>query len=313
MLTICSVFALPVAAFASHDYQMAYHPTTYTTYPTTYYTPTIDRQATINALLAQIAVLQAQLQRMQAQETNNNSCYTVGTARYCYTTTNNTGYNNYNTYGNTDARSISVEYKNNAAYVTINYRNGSNDDFVFATNNNAEVVDFIVQTTHLDRSNINAAITFSKSHSTNSTYYNNNRDGINTITVTIDTRNNDARARVRYNDGTTRSYSYSTDVKSRIITDLADDLNISENTVNNLAVFSYSNSRSNVNSNTSLDNISTIRITINVSSADVRVRYDNNSNSNYTYYTTSKSTILDRLSRDLDVNRSDLSDFIIWN
>ena len=38
VLMVCSVFALPVAAFASHDYQMAYHPTTYTTYPTTYYT-----------------------------------------------------------------------------------------------------------------------------------------------------------------------------------------------------------------------------------------------------------------------------------
>lgn len=249
------------------------------------YTTSSYKQTQIDALLRQLRVLQAELDRITTSQNKTTSCYRTG----CY----------YNTTISGRVRHIDVAYRNSAAYITIDYINGSNDNFIAGVSNDNDVIDYIVSTTNLSRNDVVTTITFSNAYHYNTTY----NGSIREITVTIDNNSNDAVARVRYDNGTTKRYSYSTDNTSTIVSDLADDLNISESAVRNLVEYTYTNNGS---SNSNNAGIRSIDVYFNSNNASVTVRFGNNrSTKNYTYYnTSSESSIISKLANDLDVSEN---------
>ena len=306
-LMVLGTLLMPAVSSASSYY-----------YPTTYsYTSSQATAARIQALMDELARLQAELARIQNFQVNT---YTTACT---YTTYG--GYacpqygNSYSYSGDTrSVSSITASFTGGAASVVVRYTRGSQDSFLFDARTQEEVIRYTAEQTGISAAAIRSLITFSNDrsydnwydHSSYNTHYSNSRD-VDSIRITISDYNNNSSARVRFNDGTTRTYSYSTDVRSSIVSRLANDLDLSTSAVDNLANFSYDTSNS--NSNSGLGNIDRIRVDITNSTASVRVTYSNGRTSNYTYNTSSHSTILDRLASDLGVNRSSLSDFITWD
>jgi hypothetical protein len=295
------VAILPVEASANTMYHRYY--TYNTTYPTAYQTyPVYDNTAQINALLAQIRLLQVELDRIQATQGNQfcNGSYCTG-----YVNPHNNGY-----YNGDVARSIDVVFKNSAAYITINYQNGRSEDFIAGgARTTDDVVDFLVRSTTLSDANIRSMLS-SRNDYNNGTHYSRGSN-INDILVTIDQNNNSATARVRYNDGTSQRYNYDSSSQSTIENNLASDLNMSRSDVTDLITFDYTNSYGNSSSRS----LSSIDVFWNANDdATVNVYFSNSGTANYHYYNSpSQSDIVTRLADSLGVSESQIRNVISFH
>jgi hypothetical protein len=285
-----AVVILPVQASANTMY---HHYHTYTTYYQQY-----DNSAEINALLAQIQALQAELNRIQATAPyTSNYC----TGMYC------TGYRGTH-YTNSDvAHSIDVVFKNSAAYITITYTNGRSEDFIAGgARTTDDVVDFLVRSTTLSDTNIRSILS-------SRTDYNNysHNNSINDILVTIDENNNAATARVRYNDGTSQRYNYDSSSQYTIVTDLTNDLNISRTEVSNLVTYDYTNSYGNSSSRT----LSNIDVFWNANDdATANVYFSNSGTATYHFYNSpSQSDVVTRLADSLGKSESQIRNVISFH
>lgn len=301
LIMLSFVFAiLPAQASATSMYHRYY--STNTTYPSS---GAYDNTAQINALLAQIQLLQAELNRIQ-QTSTNNQYYCTGS--YCTTNYNN-GY-----YGNADvARAIDVVFKNSAAYITITYTNGRSEDFIAGgARTTDDVVGFLVRSTNLSESNVRGMLS-SRSDYNNytGTHYSNNNNNIDTITVTIDQNNNTAIARVRYNNGTSQRYNYDSSSQSTIERNLADDLNMSRSSISNLVTYSSTNSYGNSSSRS----LSSIDVSWNANNdATVNVYFTNSGTATYRYYNSpSQSDVITRLADALGKSESQIRNVISFH
>lgn len=246
---------------------------------------TFERE--ISRLLAEVQRLQAVLARLQ---NDGQTCY----GGYCFDSRRG---------GNERADEIDVEYKNSAAYVSIEYTDGDDEDFIIAgADSDNEVIDVILDETDLSLQNILAVIDFSGDAD-------NDDDDVEDIDVTIDRDDNDARARVRYEDGDTDTFTYNTDSKDEIIEELADDLDMDEDDVRDLTDFDYDDSG---NNNDDFEDIDSIEIDIRNNKAYVRVEFEDGDISNYTYNTDDEDEIIEELADDLNVDEDDLEDFVDW-
>jgi hypothetical protein len=268
---------------------------------------------TTDSIASRIAVLMAELQKIQAQlaqlrseptyapNTNYQNCYPAQGGYYC-TVTQTRGYQDvWNTDG---VRSIAVDFNDGVADITIRYDRGSRDEFSVDADNREEAIDFIIDETNLSESVVRSLATFTGTPGRHS--YSHYNDDVDSIDVTIDRDDDSARARVRYEDGTRDTFDYDTDVKREIISELSDDLDMDEDDVEDVVDWSYDDSNSNHND---LDSIS---IDIRNNKAYARVEFDNGTIRNYTYYTDDEDEIISELSDDLDIDESDLEDFIDW-
>jgi hypothetical protein len=257
-------------------------------------------QATLESLFKQIAALQAELARLEGYQTG---CRTVGNARYCTTYPGGTSNNN-----SSNARSIDVEYRNSAAYVTIEYKNGAEREYTIGgADSDSEVIDALVDVTDLTRSEIVALISFEDNDDSNDD--DSNDDDIDTIEVTIDRDDNEALARIEYEDGDTDRFTYDTDQKDEIVEELSDDLDIDEDDVEDLVEWEYDDSGSNT---TDADDIDSIEADIDEDDerTNVRVEFDNGTVRYYTYNTDDEDEVIERLSDDLDIDEDDIEDLI---
>jgi hypothetical protein len=264
---------------------------------TSYYTTTVSVDAQIQALLREVARLQAELARLRGTA-GNGPCYIQGGVQYCYTT----GYQN----GRDDrATDIQVEYKNDAAYIEIEYADGDDEDFVVAADDDDEVVDYILDLTDIPLQNILAVIDFDG----NVDDRNDNDEDISDIDVEIDRDDNEAEARVRYDDGDTDTFDYDTDNKDDIIEELADDLDIDEDEVEDLVDWEY------VDSNNNDDDVQDIDVTIDEddNEAEATVIYDNGDREYYDFNTDNEDDIIEELADELGMDEDDVEDLIDWS
>lgn len=276
------VFLIPAGAQAksyNHDYQTNYRSNS-----------TFERE--ISRLLQEVKRLQAELARLERGGARfGQTCFNG----YCFDSRRG---------GNDRADEIDVEYKNSAAYVSIEYTDGDDEDFIIAgAESDNEVIDVILDETDLSLQNILAVIDFSGDAD------NNNDDDVEDIDVTIDRDDNEARARVTYEDGDTDTFNYDTDDKDEIIEELADDLDMDEDDVEDLIDFDYDDSDDN---NDNLEDIDSIEIDIRNDKAYVRVEFEDGDVSNYTYNTDDEDEIIEELADDLNVDEDDLEDFVDW-
>jgi hypothetical protein len=252
-------------------------------------------QATLESLFKQIAALQAQLARLEGYQ---NECRTVGNARYC-TTYPSGSYNS-----SSNARSIDVEYRNSAAYVTIEYKNGAEREYTIGgADSDSEVIDALVDVTNLTRGEIVALISFED----NDDDSNDDDEDIDSIEVTLDTARDEADALVRYEDGDRDRFSFDTDNKDDIIEELADELDLNEDDVEDLIDWEYKN-----NGGYDVEDIESIDADINedIDRTDVWVDFDNGSTRHYIYSTDDEDEVIERLSDDLDIDEDDIEDLI---
>jgi energy-converting hydrogenase A subunit M len=252
--------------------------------------------AQIQALLRQVAALQAELARITG---NSSNCYSAGRYDYCYrpgTNWSSTG----------DLRSIDVDYKNSAAYVTVEWKNGREREYIVGgADTDTEVITALASLLDLPRAEVAAAIRFSGDWD-DEDEDDWNDDDIDSIRVTIDRDDDEAEARVRYEDGDTDTFDYNTDVKSDIIEQLADDLNIDEDDVEDLIDWDYNDSGSNE------EDIDSIDATIyeDDERTNVRVEFDDGSVRFFNYDTDDEDEVVEDLADDLDVDEDEVEDLI---
>ncbi|MFM2374820.1 MAG: hypothetical protein RLZZ234_815 [Candidatus Parcubacteria bacterium] len=286
---LASLFLVP-AASVSADNGIGH------AYAYGHYKQSAYSSATLESLFRQLATLQAELVRLQGYQTG---CRTVGNARYC---TNYTSGSN-NTVG--DARSIDVEYRNSAAYVTIEYRNGRGSEYTIGgADSDSEVIDALVDVTDLSRAEIVAVISFDDNNDSND---DSDDDDIDSIEVTLDTFRDEADAIVRFEDGDIDRYSFDTDNKDEIIEELSDELDIDEDDVEDLIEWEYEN-----NSSYDIDDIETIDADVDEDDnrTEVWVEFENGTTRHYIYSTDDEDEVIERLSDDLDIDEDDIEDII---
>ncbi len=255
-----------------------------------------NENAQIQALLRQVAALQAELARITGNSAN---CYSNGRIDYCYRPGAYTG-------STGDLRSIDVDYKNSAAYVTVEWKNGREREYIVGgADSDSEVVDALASLLDSSRSEILAAIRFSNDwdDDDNDDW---NDDDIDYIRVTIDRNDDEAEARVRYEDGDTDTFDYDTDVKSEIIEELSDDLNIDEDDVEDLIDWDYNDSNSNDKDVDSID----ATIYEDDERTNVRVEFDDGSVRFFNYDTDDEDDVIEELADDLDIDEDDVEDLI---
>lgn len=261
----------------------------------------------IEALLREVARLQAEIARMRGT-TVGGKCYTYGYTEYCY---HNDGYRPI-PLGTGDVRSIDVDYRNSAAYVTVEYRSGREREYVVGgADSDSEVIDALADVLNLSRSQVAALIDFSGSSDDDDDNDDNDDEDIDYIRVTIDRDNDEAEARVRYDDGDTDTFDYDTDVKSEIIEELSDDLDIDEDDVEDLVDWDYDDSHSD-DDNDDIDDIESIDATVDEDDerTNVRVEFDDNTVRYYTYNTDDEDEVIEELADDLDIDEDDIEDLI---
>lgn len=259
----------------------------------------------IEALLREVARLQAELARLRGVDTGG-QCYTYGYTQYCYNNDIHHG-----TGGTGDIRTIDVDYRNSAAYVTVEFRTGREREYIVGgADSDSEVIDAMAKTLNLSRNQVAALISFDGDYDDDDDNDYDDED-IDYIRVTIDRDDDEAEARVRYDDGDTDTFDYDTDVKSEIVEELSDDLDIDEDDVEDLVDWDYDDSNDN-DDDDDIEDIDSIDAEIDEDDnrTQVRVEWDNGSVSNYTYYTDDEDEVIEELSDDLDIDEDDIEDLI---
>jgi energy-converting hydrogenase A subunit M len=260
----------------------------------TYYSGTVD--ARIETLFREVARLQAELARLRGGNVGG-QCYTYGNAEYCY----RNGYRQ-RPVASSDIRSIDVEYKNSAAYATVEFRSGREREYTIGgVDSDNEVIDALADALNVPRGHVVAVISFSGSHDDD--------DDIDYIRVTIDRDDDEAEARVRYDDGDTDTFDYDTEDKDDIIEELSDDLDIDEDDVEDLIDWNYNDSNSN---SYDIEDVDSIDADINedTNKTDVWVEFDNGVTKHFVYNTDDEDDVIEELSDDLDIDEDDIEDII---
>lgn len=269
-----------------------------------YYGNDNQTNSRIEALLREVARLQAELARLRGQ-TSGGQCYTYGYAQYCYDNDINYG----GGIGTGGIRSIDVDYRNSAAYVTVEYRNGREREYIVGgADSDSEVIDAMARTLDISRSQVSALISFDDDNEDDDD--DNDEEDIDSIRVTIDRDAGEADARVRYEDGDTDTFSYDTDVKSEIVEELSNDLDIDEDEVEDVVEWRYDDSGN--RNDRDIDDVDSIKATVDEDDnrTNVRVEWEDDSVSFYTYQTDDEDDVIEELSDDLDIDEDDIEDII---
>ena len=124
------------------------------------------------------------------------------------------------------------------------------------------------------------------------------------IDVTIDEDDEEAEARVHYRSGHTVTITYDTEDEDEIIEELADDLDMDEDDVEDLVDFDHENGSSND------EDVDSIDVTIYDDSRDsrVRVEYDDGDTDTFYYDTDDEDEIIEELADELDMDEDDVED-----
>jgi hypothetical protein len=298
---IASLAALAFIALPGGNAEAATYYPNYN-YQPTYQSYGASTQTQIAFLMKEITRLQAELARINNTQTTG-PCYMAGNIQYCYHTQYPNGYNNYG--GSDRARSIDVDYRNNAAYIEIEYTDGDDEDFVVAADDNDDVIDYILDLTDLPLDNIRAVIDFSDDND------NDNDEDVEDIDVEIDRDDNEAEAEVRYEDGDRDTFDFNTDDKDEIIKELADELDMDEDDVEDLIDWSYNDSNDD-NDHEDIDDIDSIEVEFDNDDAEVRVEWEDGEVDTYTYSNVDEDEdeVIEMLSDDLDIDEDDIEDII---
>lgn len=140
---------------------------------------------------------------------------------------NNTSHDN-----SEDIDQITATITEDDTYVVVEFEDNNTERFTLRDETNkSDIVEKIADRLNEDESGIEDVIRFR---------YDSSTDGdVNSIEVTIDRGDDEAVARVRYEDGTRDTFSYSTDAKDDIVSELADDLDLRESEVEDLVEYEY--------------------------------------------------------------------------
>lgn len=132
---------------------------------------------------------------------------------------------------NDDVDTIEVDIRNGDAHVRVEYDDGDTDTFTIdnETNHN-DIIEEIADELDIDEDEVRDIIDWNGSS---------NNDDVDRIDVEIDESSNDADARVEYEDGDVDHFYYDTDDEDDIISELADDLDMDENDVEDIIDFDY--------------------------------------------------------------------------
>jgi len=261
----------------------------YWTVQTNSYNNTPSYDGRIQALVAELARLQALLSQLQNANHNNSNCNWSGNNYWC-------------PQGNSQSvNSITVDFDDDVADVVVRYRDGDRDEFTIAADTREEAIDFIVDELNLSDATVRAIISFSNSDDDD-----NNDDDVESIDVTIDEDDNDARARVEFEDGDTETYTIDSDDEDDIIEELADILDMDEDDVEDVTDFDYDNNNNND------DDIDSIDVDIDESDDDAvaRVEFEDGDVETYNIDSDDEDDIIEELSDILDVDEDEIEDVI---
>lgn len=129
-----------------------------------------------------------------------------------------------------DIDRIRVKIDDGDAFVTVYYDNGDTDRFTLRNETRrSDIIEEVADELDIDEDDVEDLISIYRAES----------DEVDDINITIYEDDNDARARVHYDDGTSETFSFDTDDEEEIIEDLADMLDMDEDDVEDLADFDY--------------------------------------------------------------------------
>ncbi len=132
-----------------------------------------------------------------------------------------------------DIDNITATITEDDTYVEVEFEDNNTERFTLRDETNkVDIVEKVADRLNEDEDDIEDIIRFR--------YDSSNRDeDIDSIEVTIDRNDDEAVARVRYEDGTRDTLSYNTDDKDDIVSELADDLDLRESEVEDLVEYEY--------------------------------------------------------------------------
>ncbi len=261
----------------------------------TTYQSTAAVQARLSALVVELQALQAQLAALQgvSTPTYGTQCYrdTYGN-QYCtqpstpiYTGTN-------------ILRNVEVDFDNDFARIEIEYTSGRNREFVLGgLDDQDEVIEFIMDETNATRNQILAVIDWSGDLDDND-----DSDADDIDSIDVDINNGDADVRVEYEDGDTDRFTIDNETNHNdIIEEIADELDIDEDDVEDLVDFDNDNND---------EDVDRIVVTIDESDDDsvAKVYYEDNDTETFDYDEDDEDDIIDELADDLDMDEDDVED-----
>lgn len=235
----------------------------------------------VQALLVELEDLVRQLARLQGQ------CGYYGTCGQSWTP------------AQSDLSRIDVELFDDYAEVTIRYRDGDEDDFLFDADSREEVIEYLIDETGHSRSQILAVTRFDQSDDDDDY---NDIDDIRRIDVDI--RSGDAYVDVRYEDGDRDDFVIENETrKSDIIDEIADELDLDDDDVEDLIRWDDEDTNDD-------EDIESIDVTIYEDDEDARARveYEDGDIKTYSFNSDDEDEIIEELADLLDMDEDDIED-----
>jgi hypothetical protein len=127
-----------------------------------------------------------------------------------------------------------IDESDDETRVRVEYDNGTSDRFTYATENRNTVISRVARDIDESERTVRNLIEFDRNNSSSFDDHD-----IDSIDVTIDRNDDESRARVRFDNGTVRTYYYATESKSRIVQNLSDDLDIDEDAIKDIIDYDY--------------------------------------------------------------------------
>lgn len=200
-----------------------------------------------------------------------------------------------------DIRRIDVDIRSSNAYVDVRFEDGERDTFtIHNTTKRSSIIEKIADELDLDEDDVEDLIDWDNTS---------NDEDIEEIEVTIFEDDEEAKVLVRYEDNTTRRFSFNTDDEDDIIKDLARRLDIDKDDVEDLIDFEYEDTDT---KRVDADDIDEIEVTIfeDDEEAEALVRYDNGNTDRFSYNTDDEDEVIEELADDLDLDEDDVEDLI---
>lgn len=132
-----------------------------------------------------------------------------------------------------DTIKVTVDRDDNEATARVRYDDGDTETFDYDTDDKDDIISDIADDLDMDEDDVRDIATFTYTDS------NNDSDDVESIDVEIDDSEDDATARVEFEDGTHTNYHFNTDDEDDIISDLADFLDLDEDEVEDLIDFDH--------------------------------------------------------------------------
>ncbi|MBX9906369.1 DUF1192 domain-containing protein [Patescibacteria group bacterium] len=166
-------------------------------------------------------------------ETGASRAHLISVTRF-----DNSSYDDYddddNYSNNDDLERIIATIGSRDTRVEVRYEDNDTERFTLRNERNRDdIIEKIADEINEDEDDVEDIIRFDSDND------NDYRDDVDSIEVTIDRSDDDAIARIEYDNGSRETFSYSTDDEDYIIEHLADELDMDEDDVEDLIEFDY--------------------------------------------------------------------------